>query len=433
VSDALNHPLALIRLAGLPLSLTLLSILSGSVINRVMVVELGLPVILAGLFLAIPLLISPVRIWLGHLSDAYPLWGRRREPYLIVGALLAGVGVALSVALVVRTPALVSPASALILLGLLLYGIGRNLTGNTFQALLTDRFATGVARSRAVNLYEVVKLLGMVLGAGLLGLALRPYSAERLVLVVLILALLAMVLSVLASIRQEPRSDRLREAAEQARAGAFWPRFRQLVWADPQARLFLAVIALTLLGTQMQDVLMEPYAGLVLGMDVAATTQLTMFWGLGALLAILVSGLVLIPWLGLARLYRLGIGLLLPLFAGVVLAGVLQEPLLLQLCVLGLGLSTGLAAASLLAQTVDFTSAQSAGLLLGVWGLGFQLGRALANLLGAGLVDGLNRITGEAALLAYGGAFAIECAFLIGALLLFGRLRIGAARVVQEA
>jgi hypothetical protein len=160
-------------------------------------------------------------------------------------------------------------------------------------------------------------------------------------------------------------------------------------------------------------------------MDVAATTQLTMFWGLGALAAILVSGL--------ARLYRLGIGLLLPLFAGVVLAGVLQEPLLLKLCVLGLGLSTGLAAASLLAQTLDFTSAQSAGLLLGVWGLGFQLGRALANLLGAGLVDGLNRITDEAALFAYGGAFAVECGFLIGALLLFGCLRSGAERVVKGA
>ena len=82
----MNSPLNLFRLAGLPLSLTLLSILSGSVINRVMVVELGLPVILAGLFVAIPLLVSPVRIWLGHVSDAYPLWGRRREPYLILGA-----------------------------------------------------------------------------------------------------------------------------------------------------------------------------------------------------------------------------------------------------------------------------------------------------------------------------------------------------------
>ncbi|WP_295888045.1 PucC family protein [uncultured Thiohalocapsa sp.] len=337
-----NRPVSLIRLAGLPLSLTLLSILAGSVINRVMVVELGLPVILAGLFIAIPLLISPVRIWLGHLSDAYPLWGRRREPYLMLGALLSGFGVALSVALVVQTPPLASGATAWILLGLLLYGVGRNLTGNTFQALLTDRFAAGVARARAANLYEVIKLL-------------------------------------------------------------------------------------TVLGTQMQDVLMEPYAGLVLGMDVAATTRLTMFWGLGALASILLSGLVLVRWLGLARLYRLGIGLLLPLFVLVVLAGVLQRPLLLQLSVLGLGLSSGLAAASLLAQAVEFTSARSAGLLLGVWGLGFQLGRALASVLGAGLVDLMNLMTDDAPLLAYGAGFAVEAALLMGALLAYGRLRLRAA------
>ena len=92
-----NRPLPLIRLAGVPVSLTLLSILAGSLINRIMVVELGLPVILAGLFLAVPLLVSPVRIWLGHLSDAYPISGRRREPYLILGALLSATGVTLSV------------------------------------------------------------------------------------------------------------------------------------------------------------------------------------------------------------------------------------------------------------------------------------------------------------------------------------------------
>jgi BCD family chlorophyll transporter-like MFS transporter len=427
-----NRPLSLIRLAGLPLSLTLLSILAGSVINRVMVVELGLPVILAGLFIAVPLLISPVRIWLGHLSDAYPLRGRRREPYLILGAILSGGGVALSVALVVQTPALLSTGAALILLGLLLYGVGRNLTGNTFQALLTDRFAAGVPRARAANLYEVVKILGLVAGAGLLGLALRPYSNERLVLVVAVLSALAVLLSVLGALGQEPRTARLREAAEAARASSFWRSFRTLVWEDPQARLFLAVITLTVLGTQMQDVLMEPYAGLVLGMDVAATTRLTMFWGLGALASILLSGLVLVRWLGLARLYRLGIALLLPLLVLVVLAGVLQRPLLLQLSVLGLGLGSGLAAASLLAQAVEFTNARSAGLLLGVWGLGFQLGRALASVLGAGLVDLMNLVIGDVPLAAYGAAFAAEGTLLIGALLVYGRLRTSAARALWE-
>ena len=438
----MNSPLNLLRLAGLPLSLTLLSILAGSVINRVMVVELGLPVILAGLFVAIPLLVSPVRIWLGHVSDAYPLWGRRREPYLILGAIIAGAGAALAVALVVRTPALFSLGTGLILVALIAYGLGRNLTGNTFQALLVDRFPPGVSRSRAANLYEVVKLLGMIAGAGLVGMALRPYSAERLTLVVALIALGATVLSVLAALGQEPQGAAHRQAADQARSSPFWNNLRHLVWQDPQARRFLAVITLTLLGTQMQDVLMEPYAGLVLGLDIAATTQLTMFWGLGALASLLLSGLALIRWLGLARLYWLGIILLIPLFPLIILAGLNQQVWLLQASVLGMGLASGLAAASLLAQTLAFTSLRSAGLLLGVWGLGHQLGRALASLLGSGLVDGLNLTidllgtappsAGERALFAYGTAFLIEAGLLAAALVAFRRLRVESARALLE-
>jgi MFS transporter, BCD family, chlorophyll transporter len=425
--------LDLIRLAAVPLSLTLLSILSGSVINRVMVVELGLPVLVAGLFVAIPLLVSPARIWLGYLSDAYPIRGRRREPYLVLGAVLSAAGVAISVALVVQTPRLWSLATVVILLALVVYGLGRNLTGNTFQALLADRFAPGVPRSRAVNLYEVVKLVGMVIAAGLVGLALRPYSAERLTLVVLIVTGVAVVLSVIAAWNQEPRTEAQRDAAARARATPFWSSFTTLVWTDPQARRFVGVITLTLLGTQMQDVLMEPYAGLVLGMDVAATTQLTMFWGLGALVSILLSGLVLIRWLGLARLFRLGILLLIPLFGVIVLAGVLKQVWLLQAGVLALGVATGLSAASLLGQTVAFTSPKSAGLLLGVWGVGHLLGRALANLFGAGLVDLLNLITGHQALLAYGTAFLVEALLLVWALLAFRRLHIESARVFAES
>lgn len=439
----MNSPLQLIRLAALPLSLTLLTILAGSVINRVMVVELGLPVILAGLFVSIPLLVSPARIWLGHVSDAYPLWGRRREPYLILGALIAGGGAALAVALVLQTPALFSVGTGLILVALIAYGLGRNLAGNTFQALLVDRFPPGASRSRAANLYEVVKLLGMIAGAGLVGLALRPYSAERLTLVVALIALVAAALSILATLGQEPRGEAHRQAADQARRSHFWANFHELVWRDPQARRFLAVITLTLLGTQMQDVLMEPYAGLVFGLDVAATTQLTMFWGLGALASILLSGLVLIRWLGLARLYRLGVLLLIPLFPLIILAGLNQQVWLLQASVLGMGLASGLAAASLLAQTVAFTSLRSAGLLLGVWGLGHQLGRALASLLGSGLVDGLNliinhlgieqRVASEHALLAYGTTFVVEAGILAGALVAFNRLKIESARALAES
>jgi MFS transporter, BCD family, chlorophyll transporter len=427
-----KQTLNLIRLAGLPLSLTLITILAGSVINRVMVVELGMPVTLAGLFLAIPLLVAPVRIWLGYLSDAYPVMGLRREPYLVLGAILSGAGAALSVVLVLNTTALFSVGTVAILVTLIAYGIGRNLANNTFQALIADMFAPGVPRSRAANLYEVVKIVGMIMGAGLVSVALRPYSPERLTAVVIVIGILAIFFSLIAAVRQEPRTEAMRQASLTARATPFWTTFRELLWKDPTARLFFFIVTLTLLGTQMQDVLLEPYAGLVFGLDVSATTQLTMFWGIGTLLSILFSGLFLIKLLGLKRLFRVGIIILLFLFPGLVVAGVLVDATMLRLVVLGLGLGTGLSAASLLAYMVQFTTIKRAGLMVGVWGVGHQLGRALASLLGSGLVDGMKWATNDNYLVAYGTAFILEAILLFVAMVAIGRLNIETAEALRE-
>lgn len=422
----------LIRLAGLPLSITLITILAGSVINRVMVVELGLPVTLAGLFIAIPLLVAPVRIWLGYASDAYPVLGLRREPYLILGAILSGVGSALAVVLVLNTPSLLSLGAVATLVTLIVYGIGRNLANNTFQALIADMFAPGVPRSRAANLYEVVKMIGLIAGAGLVSQALRPYSPERLTAVVVTIGILAIIFSIIASVRQEPRTEAMRQATVTARATPFWPTFRDLLWNDPTARLFFFIVTLTLLGTQMQDVLLEPYAGLVFGLDVSATTRLTMFWGLGTLISILLSGLILIKLFGLLRLFRIGIAILLVLFPMLILAGARQNVALLQITVLGLGLGTGLSAASLLAYMVQFTTLKRAGLMVGVWGVGHQLGRALASLLGGVLVDGMKWATGDNYLVAYGTAFILEAALLLVAMIAIGRLHIESAEALRE-
>lgn len=422
----------LIRLAGLPLSLTLITILAGSVINRVMVVELGLPVTLASLFIAIPLLVAPVRVWLGYVSDAYPLWGRRREPYLILGAVLSGLGAALAVILVLNTTSLLSIGAVATLATLIVYGVGRNLANNTFQALLADMFEPGVPRSRAANLYEVVKMIGLVIGAGLVSQALRPYSPERLTAVVLVIGGLVIVFSVIAGVGQEPRNDTTRQAAVTARALPFGPTFRTLLWSDPTARLFFSIVTITLLGTQMQDVLLEPYAGLVFGLDVSASTQLTMFWGIGTLISILLSGIILIKWLGLLRLFRIGIVILLILFPILILAGVWQSVLMLQLTVLGLGFGTGLSAASLLAYMVQFTTLKRAGLMVGVWGVGHQLGRALASLIGGVLVDSMKWATGNNYLVAYGTAFLLEAVLVLVAMVLIGRLHIETAEALQQ-
>ena len=99
---------------------------------------------------------------------------------------------------------------------------------------------------------------------------------------------------------------------------------------------------LTLMGAQMQDVLLEPYVALVFGMAVGQTTQLTAFWGLGTLIAMLLSGLFLLKRFGNVPVFRVGLVFVIALFPGIVLAGLNGNANLLRLLVVGLGLGTGL-------------------------------------------------------------------------------------------
>lgn len=422
----------MIRLGGAPLSLTLISILAGSVINRVMVVELGLPVTLAGLFLAVPLLVAPVRIWLGHQSDAHPIRGLRREPYIILGAILSGIGAAVSVILVLKTTALISVGAFAILITLIVYGIGKNMANNTFTALVADLFTPGPARQRAATLYEVVKMVGLIGGAGAVGAALRPYSPEKLASTVVVIGILAVIFSIIAAVRQEPRNADVEQAIAEAQTTNFKDVVNNIVLRDPQVRLFFIVVMITLLGTQMQDVILEPYGAKVFGMTVSQTTQLTAFWGLGTLVAMLLSGLVLLKRFGHVRVFRGGLGLVVVTFPGIIAAGALGSGGLLQLMVVLLGFGTGISAASLLVQMIEFTTAARAGLLVGVWGVAHQLGRALASLVGGAVVDGVLSLTNENALVAYGSAFVLETILLAAAMVLIGRVDIAASQVWQD-
>jgi BCD family chlorophyll transporter-like MFS transporter len=406
--------------------------LAGSVINRVMVVELGLPVTLAGLFLAVPLLVAPVRIWLGHQSDAHPIRGLRREPYIILGAILSGIGAAVSVILVLKTTELISVGAFAILITLIVYGIGKNMANNTFTALVADLFTPGPARQKAATLYEVVKMIGLIGGAGAVGAALRPYSPEKLASTVVVIGILAVIFSIIAAVRQESRDTAVKQAIAEAQTTSFKDVVNNIVLRDPQVRLFFIVVMITLLGTQMQDVILEPYGAKVFGMTVSQTTQLTAFWGLGTLVAMLLSGLVLLKRFGHVRVFRGGLGLVVVTFPGIIAAGAMGSSGLLQLMVVLLGFGTGISAASLLVQMIEFTTAARAGLLVGVWGVAHQLGRALAGLVGGVVVDGVLSLTNENALVAYGSAFVLETILLAAAMVLIGRVDIASSQVWQD-
>lgn len=415
--ETLKRIINIIRLGAFPIAYGLTGALVSGTLNRVMIADLGLPASLVGFFFAIPLLVSPARTWLGYRSDAYPIFKRRREPYMLLGAIALVIGLILTTIITVRIASLTALLVIGVLLSFVLYGFGRNLAHNSFQALISDTFK-GSQRSRAVTGYEVVTLLGLVAGAGGLGQALETYDPGRLVAVSLGVSAIVVVLTMLAAIGQENVDQVVEEAAETARRTPFGKAMRELVLPDPQVRLFFILVLLTFIGTLAQDVLLEPYGALVLDMPVGATTRLTAFWGLGVMASMLLSGMVLINWLGYMRVLRIGLISSIVVFAGVILSGAIGNPGLFRILVLFMGLGTGLAGAGMLTGVINFTTAIRAGMLLGVWGMANMVGHALGSLMGGGVVDIMLGLTSGNALLAYSTVFALEIGFLIAAVAL---------------
>jgi MFS transporter, BCD family, chlorophyll transporter len=417
-----------LRLAGFPLGLGLVSVLVSGTLNRVMIVEMNIPASLVGLFFALPLLISPLRIWLGYRSDAYPIWGLRREPLILFGSLLAGVGITGATLALVQTDSLSALVVGVLIMAFIAYGFGRNLSSNTFEALLADKFI-GDQRPRAVTFYKVAMFVGIMLGALLLGSLLDTFSEMRLLMIVVSTAVGTFLLTIFSIARQEPREASILSESQEARGMAFWTTFKTMIWADPQIRRFFIFVMLTVIGTLAQDVLLEPYAALVLNMSVGETTRLTAIWGAGTLLSMGAAGAWLIKRYGYERVVRVGLLLGILIFLGLILSGALELTTMFLLLVFFLGVSTGLSASGMLSAVIDFTTAERAGLLMGVWGVAHNLGQAAGNLVSGSLVDIIRALQGNA-LTAYGLVFALEAVLLLAALWLLKDIKISEARIL---
>ena len=86
-SEGLPLP-QLLRLSLFQVSVGMATVLLLGTLNRVMIVELGVPAIVVALMIAIPVLVAPFRALLGHRSDTHrSAIGWKRIPYLWFGSL----------------------------------------------------------------------------------------------------------------------------------------------------------------------------------------------------------------------------------------------------------------------------------------------------------------------------------------------------------
>ncbi|PTX98967.1 MFS transporter [Opitutus sp. ER46] len=417
-----------LRLAAFPVAYGLSGVLVGGTINRVMIAELGVPATLVAALFAIPLALSPLRLWFGFWSDQHPILGRRREPYMVLGALVLGLGLC-GIAAITRPDVSAAWLATFGVLTFTVYGLGRNLAHTAYQALVAEIFPAR-QRGRAMTLYEVATLVGSVAGAGIIGRKLEHYDPTQLLAVAGGVAVAVLALTLIAAPRQEVLSLATARA-ERAGELPFGQVLREFVLADPQIRRLFVVVVCTFTGTLAQDVLLEPYGALVLGLSVGQTTRLTMFWGMGVLIAMLLSGLLLLRWLGPLRLMRVGLTASIIVFSGVAALGIAGAAAQFRWLVLALGLCTGLTGAGMLASVAQFTTPERAGMLMGVWGMANMVGHAVGSLMGGAIVDVMRLWTGNA-LLAYTTLFAAEVALLVLALRLSLRLAPERTRAATE-
>ena len=382
----------LARLSLFQVSVGMASVLLLGTLNRVMIVELGVAAMVVALMIAIPVLVAPFRALLGFRSDTHrSAIGWKRIPYLWFGSLwqFGGLAIMPFALLVLSGQQAVGPTWAgevLAALAFLMTGLGLHMTQTAGLALACDR-ATEETRPQVVALLYVMFLLGMGVSAVIVGWLLRDFGPIRLIRVVQGAAVATLVLNVVALWRQERMAPMTAEERAAPR-----PAFRA-AWRDyaagGQAGRLLAVVALGTLGFQMQDVLLEPYGGEILGLSVSSTTFLTALWAVGALIGFLLAGRAIAGGWNPYRLAATGVLAGIAAFCAVVFAAPVGSAGLFFAGAAGIGFGGGLFAVATLmaAMTMPVRGTAGRGLALGAWGAAQATAAGLAIALGGGLRD----------------------------------------------
>ncbi len=423
-SDAL--PLSrLLRLSLFQVSVGMAAVMLTGTLNRVMIVELGFTAWIVALMVAIPLLFAPLRALIGHRSDHHrSVLGWKRVPYIWTGTMLQFGGFAiLPFALLVMTGQGQGSAIWGEIFGavaLLMIGAGMHTVQTAGLALATD-LSTEENAPRVVALLYVMLLIGMLVSALVIGRLLADFSPTRLVQVVQGVGALTMILNVVALWKQEARAPR-RQAPP---APAFATVWRAFVREGRNARLLVAV-GLGAAAFAMQDVLLEPYGGQILGLSVGATTSLTALWALGTLAAFAFAARALGKGGEPHRLAGYGGVFGIVAFAEIIFAGALNVQMLLFTGAVLMGFGGGLFAMGTLTAAMRLAAQDSgrSGLALGAWGAVQASCAGLAILAGGLARDGITAAAGGP-LAGYITVYAAEIVLLLGTLAALGPLVTG--------
>jgi BCD family chlorophyll transporter-like MFS transporter len=258
----------------------------------------------------------------------------------------------------------------------------------------------------------VLMIAGFAITSTIVGHFLDPYSPARLLRVIGIAAGTALLVAVAALWRVEQeraetsggRFATSDEPSHSARVPSFSAALRA-VWIDPQARRFTLFVFVSMLAYSAQELLLEPFCGLVFGYTIGQSAKLSGLWHGAVFVGMVCVGLVcsgtrragsLRTWTmagcsasAFAILSLAGAGILGPTGMG---AGPLNVSIVI------LGVANGVFAVSAIGSMMELAHYRAdggAGVRMGLWGAAQAVAFALGGIVGTGTVDLIRHVFGS--------------------------------------
>lgn len=406
--------LGIARLGLVQAALGAIVVLVTSTLNRVMVVEYKMPAMLPGALVALHYAVQMLRPRFGFGSDR----GGRRTRWIVGGIALLGVGGVLCAMATVSITAHLLWGLALAIAAYAVVGLGVGAAGTSLLVLLASQVDER-RRAAAATIMWVLMIAGFAVTSTLAGHFLDPYSPHRLIMVMIVAAVAAFVVSVAAvwgvedERQAEPQLKRQLAPADRDFRAAL-----RRVWAEPEARGFTLFVFISMLAYSAQELLMEPFAGLVFGYTPGASAALSGQQHAGVFLGMIAVGMACSGRrrFGTLRSWTIG-GCLASAIAllSLVAANWVGPAWPLRTSVFALGLSNGVFAVSAIGSMMALAhqgEASGAGVRMGLWGAAQAVAFALGGLFSTTLVDSARYLLGSPAA-AFGIVFCAEAALFI--------------------
>ncbi|MCE6969379.1 BCD family MFS transporter [Cereibacter sphaeroides] len=398
------------RLGLVQMSLGGMVVLTTSTLNRLMVVELALPAVLAGVLVALHYAVQITRPSWGYRSDTCgnrTRWIVGGMAALALGAFSAAVGV-------VTMESAFWPGLVLSFLAYLLIGLGAGAGGTSLLALMAT-CTRPERRAAAATITWLMMIFGIAATAGTVGALLEPYSPRLLLEIVGAVCLGGLALTVLATWRIE----RGLVAEAEPDAAPLLEGLRE-IWSEPRARSFTFFVFLSMTAYFMQELILEPYAGFVFGLTPGQSTSLSGAQNGGVFLGMLAVGIGSTGLrIGSLRSWVVAgcLGSALSLLA-ISLIGQMNLPLIVPAVVM-MGVFNGMFAVSAIGSMMQLAGEgrhAREGTRMGLWGAAQAVAAGFGGLAGAGAADLLRLWTDIPT--AFGLVFFFEAAlFVISALM----------------